>query len=365
MEMWSISRSRRRAAILTAALLLFTSCGRSGQDQRLPGENLALPEQANYQTTVVREGTYATTVAGTASVHYLKSASLSWEKSNACYRQVLVEPGQQVQAGEVLATFDIIPRRADKTELALQLERAREKDRTGREARLSAIAEEEQSAEGLNDHQLQIALCQLEKLKIDYEQFDYQSKRELARLEEQWEALEAEQENCTLLAPFDGVIDTVESFTPGDRVAAGAVLITMHDPNLFLLQTEENADELRYNMQVSIGGADKEHPVPGRVVSARNLLPAGTADGPVWIALEGVTAAEALGRTPHYECRTEELKHVLVTEREAVHKENGKEWVYVLEEGGIRKRYVLPGFGNSRELWILDGLLDGQSLIVD
>ncbi len=360
-----MSGNRRIAAFLWLAILLLGACGEPEQSRNLLEETLTAPEQANYKTVPVQEGEYVTSISGTASVRYLKSASLSWEKSNACWREILVEPGQQVKAGEVLAVFDIIASKADWEEVKLQQERARAKDEKGREARLSAIAQAEKSAEGLTDHALQIARLRIEKLETDYEQFVYESECQLAQLEERRKALEAERENHTLKAPFDGVIDTVAACTPGDRVAAGAVLITMHEPNHFLLFTEENVAELRYNMQVSVEGADKGKHIRGRVVSAPNIFPAGMSAGQVLIALDGNAAADALGSSPGYVCRTEDLKNVLVTDRSAVKKENGKSFVYVLEAGGIQKRFVQPGFGNVSQIWLLDGVLQGQSLIVD
>ncbi len=360
-----MSGNRRIAVFLWLAILLLSACGEPEQSQNLLEETLTAPEQANYKTVPVQEGEYVTSISGTASVRYLKSASLSWEKSNACWREILVEPGQQVKAGEVLAVFDIIASKADWEEVKLQQERARDKDEKGREARLSAIAQAEKSAEGLTGHALQIARLRIEKLETDYEQFVYESECQLAQLEERRKALEAERENHTLKAPFDGVIDTVAACTPGERVAAGAVLITMHEPDRFLLFTEENAEELRYNMQVSIQGADNGRNVSGRVVSAPNIFPAGMSAGQVLIALDGNAAADALGSAPGYVCRTEDLKNVLVTDRSAVKKENGKSFVYVLEAGGIQKRFVQPGFGNASQIWLLDGVLQGQSLIVD
>ena len=41
------------------------------------------------------------------------------------------------------------------------------------------------------------------------------------------------------------------------------------------------------------------------------------------------------------------------------------EYVYVLEDGIVKKRYVVTGFSNSSQVWILDGLSAGQTLVLD
>ena len=56
---------------------------------------------------------------------------------------------------------------------------------------------------------------------------------------------------------------------------------------------------------------------------------------------------------------------MLLVDWRAVDSENGKSYVYVLEDDMVQKRYVAPGLNNREKVWILDGLHEGQTVIAD
>ena len=66
-----------------------------------------------------------------------------------------------------------------------------------------------------------------------------------------------------------------------------------------------------------------------------------------------------------YQANSQELKNVLLVDKDAVQKEEGKYFVYLLEDGVVHKRYVSLGLENKKSVWILDGLSEGQELILD
>ena len=74
---------------------------------------------------------------------------------------------------------------------------------------------------------------------------------------------------------------------------------------------------------------------------------------------------EALEGNLQYQFNVEELQDVLLVDWRAVDSENGKSYVYVLEDDMVQKRYVAPGLNNREKVWILDGLHEGQTVIAD
>ena len=60
----------------------------------------------------------------------------------------------------------------------------------------------------------------------------------------------------------------------------------------------------------------------------------------------------------------EEVRDILVLERKAVEREDGKEFVYVLDGDTVQKRFIKTAEGTV-DVWVLDGLTEGQTLIVD
>ncbi len=367
-KIWSVCASFLKVAALSlTALLCLTACGSGEQSQTLLQEELMTSQQANYKTVQVETGEYIKTVSGKVSFVYPLQTSLYWENSNARYREVLVRRGQEVKEGDVLMIFDIEESTAELEALKLQLQRAREDYGTGNAERLAVINAEIAHTEALEDYELQIANLTIEKLQAEYEQFVYQSELEISQLEEQIKTIESEIENNQLVAPFDGVIDDVISYNPGDQVVQGQALITIYATDKFLLKADGASGYLRYNTKVTIETGDKDNPksYSGRVVAASNILPASLSQNLTLIELDADITEEELKGTLKYQCNTEEVRDILVADRDAVSKEAGESYVYVLNGDMVQKRYIVTGENHTDMVWILDGLSEGQILIVD
>ena len=66
-----------------------------------------------------------------------------------------------------------------------------------------------------------------------------------------------------------------------------------------------------------------------------------------------------------FSAKYQELNDVLLVNKEAVRKEDGKTYVYILENGTVHKRFVTVGLSGKTHAWILDGLKEGQSVVLD
>ena len=370
---WSARKPERKgfslkaaAMCLTAALCL-TACGGEEQKQTLLSEELMTSQQANYKTVSVEMGEYAKNFEAKVTVAYPFHTSLYWEESNARYREVLVSRGQAVKEGDVLMIFDIEESKTELETLKLQLLRTKEDFEAGNAERLAVIDAEKLEAEDLKDYDLRIAELEIEKLQAEYEQYVYRCEREIGQIEEKIEALESEMENNQLVAPFDGVIMEVIDYNLGDKVVKGQDLITIYSTDKFLLKPEGSSAALRYNMQVTIeaGYGDNVKSYSARVVAASNILPASVKQNLTLIELEQDIQETELKGKVQFQCNIEELQNILVTESGAVSKEDGKTYVYVLNGDMVQKRYVVTGTGSKEKIWILDGLSEGQTLILD
>ncbi len=353
-------------AVLAAAMTL-GACGDSGQVETLPDENLLAPQQANYDTVQAEEGEYIKTAGGSLHIYYPVIAELSWEEGNARFREMLVKKGQEVKKGDSLAAFDIEVSKAEQEELSLTLSRTIENMEIGKEERQTSIQEANKEMEGLKGHELRIEQLRVEKVQAEYEQFVYQSEQEIARLRERLEELEAEIANDTLLAPFDGVIDNVANCNPGDLMSKDLILVSMHATDRFYLVADDPGGKLRYNAPISVEAGRRNDRVAyeGRVVAAPSILPSSVPRGEALIELSGDIPVENLVGSLQYQFNTEELQDVLLVDWRAVDSEQGKNYVYVLEDDMVQKRYIVPGLNNREKVWILDGLQEGQTVIAD
>lgn len=362
--------SRIRAfgsALLLLAAAVLGGCGESAQEEPVYDGDLLAPEQANYETVQAESGAYIKTVGGSMRMYYPVTAELRWEEDNARFREILVRKGQEVKQGDSLATFDIDVSRADREALALSLARAIEDAELGKRERLTAIEEAKKKLQELNGRELNIARLRVGKAETEYEQFVYQSEREIARLRESLEEIDQEIADDTLFAPFDGVIDTIATYNPGDPATKDIVVVSMHSTESFYLVADDASGRLRYNAEVTVeaGKRNDRKTYEGRVVAAPSILPSSVPQGMALVELYGDIPVEALEGNLQYQFNVEELQDVLLVDWRAVDSENGKSYVYVLEDDMVQKRYVAPGLNNREKVWILDGLHEGQTVIAD
>jgi multidrug efflux pump subunit AcrA (membrane-fusion protein) len=362
---------------ITACLCL---CG-CGKQEETKIEALIAPEKANYDTEQVEKADYLTESQGDVSIEFPKELKLSWDVEGATVKEVLVEKGQEVKAGDVLMTFQVEVDKIALEELEIQLLRKQEDYARKKDVMEVQLREAEEEAEEIvNGHSYRIAVLNVEKKRIDYEQYVYQTEKAIGELEEKVREQKELLVNTEMKAPIDGIIGSVPYSSEGEPVAVGETLITMFATDEVLLKVSRAGEKLRYNMEVVVTKGNKSNgkQYRGRVISAPNILPGTVQQDFALIALEEeMTLAdygyETKGPGRGYGFRTkmeftakyQELKDVLLVSKEAIRKEDGKTYVYILEDGVVHKRFVTVGLSGKTHAWILDGLREGQAVILD
>lgn len=334
----------------------------------IAGEQLLMSSQGNYEIAAVQKGDYVKESQGSASVVYPIRTELSWENGSARYDEILVRKGDVVKEGEVLATFVIEESDVELQELKLKLQRTEEQFEKEKQERLTAIAKAKEDAkEELNAHRLTIAEQNIEKLQISYEKYIYQTEKEIANLKEQMEEISEILEDNQLVAPYDGIIESVITYNQGDKVTAGKTLITMYSTEGYLLKADGAEGKLRYNMDVTIetGRKNDRKTLTGKVIAASNILPTTVSQSYTVIQVDGNVSPDTFVQSIQYKGNTEELRDILLVKKKAVHTEDKKNYVYTWENETVLKRFVVKGLNNLEDIWILDGLSEGQSVILD
>lgn len=381
--MWSMSRNKkphsektvilRKAAALCMVFAMFAAgCSQKQENSGDFKESFLTPEKTNYKTVKVQMSGYERVRTGTANAIFPLQFELRWEEDGTYYQEAAVTVGQAVKEGDPLVYFHREEDRIALETLKLQLKRKRESYAAEDARRLAAIAAAQENRntlqeQGATAYELEKARLNGEKLQVEYEQFLYTSGKELARLEEQLTEMEQAAQRNVLLAPHDGVIDSVAKLQTGDKVAQGLVLITMHATDKVLLKTERSSENLRYNTNViiRIGNIDSPSIYTGKVIVAPNILPTGASQDMTLIEVDQEIAEKDLKKVIKYEGTVEALSNVLVVDQRAVQREEGKFYVRILDGDTVQKRYVAAVKVNAEKVWILDGLSEGQLLIVD
>ena len=381
--MWSMSRNKkphpekavilRKAAALCMVFAMFAAgCSQKQETSGDFKEGFLTPEKTNYKTVKVQMSGYERVRTGTANAIFPLQFELRWEEDGTYYQEAAVTVGQAVKEGDPLVYFRREEDRIALETLKLQLKRKQESCAAEDARRLAAIAAAQENRntlqeQGATAYELETARLNGEKLQVEYEQFLYTSGKELARLEEQLTEMEQAAQRNVLLAPHDGVIDSVARLQTGDKVARGQVLITMHATDKVLLKAERSSENLRYNTDViiRIGNIDSPSIYTGKVIVAPNILPTGASQDMTLIEVDQEIAEKDLKKVIKYEGTVEALSNVLVVDQRAVQREAGKFYVRILDGDTVQKRYVAAVKVNTEKMWILDGLSEGQLLIVD
>lgn len=367
-------KNKMLPVLLLVLALFLAGCQEKAQADSLIPDSLMVPEQINYETTQVEKRTY-TDWSGTTELNpvYPVNDQLFWTVENSRVNKYLVKNGT-VEAGTPLMVFDVAESKADLEELRLQLQRKQEETSNGKAEREAAISAAKADMEGLTSHDLEIAKLTVEKLQAEYEQFVYQSDREISRIRERIAVLEEAAGNDTLIAPFDGVIQSTSTTKIGEPNNVSSSLYYLESRDTYFLKV---ADDFPYNAKLlfysyeefeSYEDADaflREGKVlfTGTVVAAPNILP-DSVQQDAWVKLDGdmadISFEELEDMNVMWFYTSEEIQDILSVNTAALHSEGDNYYVNILEDGIIKKRYVLRGKGN----WIIDGVTEGETLIL-
>ncbi len=351
--------------LLAVFLLVALLSGTAGADV-LSGDQLK-QEEVNYRTETVQTGTFEKTVSTSASEYYPLTKQVRYKYSNAKFIEYTVSRGEEVREGDVLARFRITGSVAEMERMELELKRAEEETERGLKDRdeqiLRARAAVSEAADSYERERCSLALRRLE---IEREQYADRRQYSLDNQRQAVEEARAAWEMDELVAPMDGVITDLTYKRPDDAVYAGEVLVTMYSTDVMLLHVDNAAGSFRYNMPVTITvGTNKARvDLTGRVVAADNALSDNHRTGHAFIQLDPYDESVKL-RNPKATGALIRVEDVLTISRKAATLESGKYFVTKLVDGMVQKRYVNNGPSNTSTIWVLQGVSDGETLILD
>ena len=369
--MWCMWSKLAKCLLPVCVAALLCACS-----QKTTGEVLLLDvqqqaqESVGYKTLELTLGEMDIQGQGAIAIEYLDQLELTWDGETAVLKELYVtKKNTVVEAGEVLAVFDVEISQAKLAELKMKLERQQENYYEGKQRRKEAIEDAKADQEGLTSHRLTIAKQEVEKLQADYDRYVYNTKKTIEELKAQIEELEQAMVHTTIVAPCRGKVTYVSGNKTGDTISSGKVMFKMYGYEEYILTS--TADDLRYNMEVTLR-PDKNKVYTGRVVSAENLLPEELRSNKAVIRLDETSDVtgeqlEVLQKSSASNLRyvKSQLRDVLLVEGKSLKIDSGGNYVYVLEGSIPVKRYVTLAPGNTSARWVINGLIPGQTLVQD
>lgn len=240
-------------------------------------------------------------------------------------------------------------------------------------------------------------------LKFSVDDIEMQIKQVDLKIEDiksQIKAAEEDLKNYKVLAPIDGKIADL-NLQEGDVVAPGQMICSVYDPKHLVLSAQvEELDILKVkpgqkvNIKLDAVGSTKDKPIEGYVTEiSEKAQPEGSSISKFVVKIEFENNNSIkIGMHAEAEIILKSKKAALVVPVEAVHKEDGKYYVYVYtqqksktseknkeqktsqktDEYGLdssyykdsEKRQVKLGMTTEKYAEILDGLKEGEEVVL-
>ncbi|WOO38273.1 hypothetical protein R2R35_07160 [Anaerocolumna sp. AGMB13020] len=303
---------------------------------------------------------------------FLRYDSLSIPYPNGTFVNYLVEEGQEVKKGEKLLSyrlpFDPIGLEEKELKLKQNLEayelasRQREAEINESEKRLKILEQ------GTYDEK--IAKLNLEKQKLSFQQYCYQTEKALDIQKEDINTIKANEELQYLYAPYDGIIHKGDGVSEAMEIDNRKVLLTILDKKSAVLGTEVSGNEsLWFDMKVSVTGItnrkeDKDNLHTGRVLSSDSLFEGKITTGMLYVAVDDPELMNTI-QMANISAAAVAVEQVPIIPIKAVKTENDRKFVYQKDSDGSLRRQYITGRDNGTDMWVYSGLSAGQNIVVD
>lgn len=359
--------AKKLLALLLPVMLLALPVMASEQQDLIDIQQLT-QQQISYKTSQVYTGSFIKETSTVGTAYFPLTYKVAFDGSDAKFVEYTVAEGDTVKAGDVLARFSIEVSNVAKTRLERQLARAKEELKAGILQRQEAVAALKKEITGETDsYEKEKKEITLQKLEIELEQYRYTQQRSIDTLQQELDELYRAQENNVLISPADGVVTELTTKKVDEKVSSRETLAVIVSEDITLLRASNTFGDLRYNMpvQVTVGRGNQQTTLTGRVVSADNAIAESGKTGYAYILLNILDGRKINVTDPKVTAEIVRLDNVPVVNWSAVTQENGKYYVNKLNHGVVQKRYILIGMQNGQLAWVLDGVTEGETLIVD
>jgi len=320
-------------------------------------------EEVSWEQVKVVPGDLTISVSGAGNIQVSKEENLTFERDTGRIEKILVNIGDKVNKGEVLA--ELAPLDSDALELALLKTKA---------ALVQARVATDEAEYDLNQKK--------DVLHASYDQVKIaESKLEAAELQVETAELEVAQaqkklENETITAPFNGVVASIgaeEGDTFHSTTGAGTKIISLIDTTALELgmQVDEiDIPKIKLNQKAVI----TLDALPGVQldgdVNAIGPVPVETGGVVVYDVTIGLNVPEGynlkVGMSATADIMVDTRHNVLLVPSRAIRQnEQGKLVLLVLVNGQVQPRHIVTGLSDGLQTEITEGVSEGETVVVE
>jgi len=207
----------------------------------------------------------------------------------------------------------------------------------------------------------------LEGIQQKYETAKANLEIEIESYEIQVAEVKKQLESTKLYAPKDGMVFTLQNIEEGEYVSAYRTILTIVAiEDVQLKYTGINASKFEVGMKVTFT-LDKDE-LPGEVISAPSYYSKDAPDSikeAVIMSIEGLTVEKlfSLRSDIRVTLVLEQQQDAIIIPKSLLNNYLGFKYVYVLENGMKKQRFVETGIDNNVDVEIIKGLNQGDKLI--
>lgn len=361
--MWEAKYKKAAAVILSAVLLMTGGCSKAGiKTAGLADAELIADKTTTYRTTQAEISDLVRNVSATVEPVYIHRSTVTTGRDKLILENMEVKRGDIVARGDVLAVFSGTGSPAEIKQLELELDYALKAYEDSCAAMVSSIeAAERMPAEDIYDKS--IKELNIEKQRASYELYKLNTEKYLDSLRERIGKAEESVGRHYIYAPFDGIVRSVESISPGIELDPGIPLMTLSRADSLVLYSNTAVDLYMYNKQVdiSVKSGDDIATTTGRVVSSSRLVP-GYFGTFVYIKPENPAVIGSATEAKAF-CDYVLMEDAIIIPRSGVDSDKGRSFVTILDGNTVRKRYITAGPQISGETVVFQGVNPGDLIV--
>ena len=366
----NVKYTRFSALSILCALLvtMLSGCYFLPTEEPLLEPPLQEAEEVTYDTYTVTTGNIEFWLDVQGNFHAPESTSLSFGETSGLLDKIYVKLGDEVKAGDLLATFT-----RDVDEVAL--ERNRISLLRGEEAYQRQMNAYQDALDELMTHlametdsiERKMLSLRIDRKKIECDKYAMETQHALTVLRESIAEMEADYAVTELYAPVDGKIEIVAYKQPDEKISTSEVLLTITEQRGLLFLVDNSNQHFRYGMDVTmeIGGNGNRITVDGKIVACDMLIPESRRQNAAYMLVDEAKLSSVKLTRPIAYAQVYYLDNVLVVPKKAVTLAEGKYYVTLLQNGMPAKRYVNFAMNALNTSLLLDGVSAGDLIIID
>lgn len=322
-----------------------------------------------YKTAIVKKGTFVENCLSQSMDRYyanVPTVNFDVENTEGEFGEYLVDYMQYVNVGDTLATVYTKVDEVSIKEARLKLERLNERYLEDLAKYKEELSEKEQKClDNYGEVENKKNLVYLEQCKLDWENTEYHYKRDIEEARERLDKLTETGSVISIKAPVEGYVFFTTRQTAGKKLEYGDYICHILDTAQALVKTDSQSDRFGYGMTFDFNVGSKKY--TGSVIGGGTWGLYGNLDRGETIFQVGDENEQVVdnGRSKYIvNGSLATVSNVCIVPAKAVTIDASGYYVTVLnEDGSYIKTKFIPGGSTLEEIWVLDGLSEGMTIV--